>query len=172
MRIVSFVGRSGTGKTTLIERLIPELSSRGLRVAVIKHDAHRFDIDVEGKDTWRFTKAGAVISSIVSAEKSAMVETRKLSLWDMMARIRDVDIILVEGFSGEELPKIGLYRTASGNDLPPLPYAAVAADAPLEGYPVRFSPDDIKSIAEYILSEPIFIFNESHNSEVNICEQS
>ena len=90
MRIVSFVGRSGTGKTTLIERLIPELSARGLRVAVIKHDAHRFDIDKEGKDSWRFTKAGAVVSSIVSDEKSAMVETRKLSLWDMVGRIRPI----------------------------------------------------------------------------------
>jgi molybdopterin-guanine dinucleotide biosynthesis protein MobB len=159
MRIVSFVGRSGTGKTTLIERLILELSARGLRVAVIKHDAHRFDIDVEGKDTWRFTKAGAVVSTIVSAEKSAMVETRKLTLWDMAARIKDVDIILVEGFSGEEVPKIGLYRAASGNDLPPLPYAAVASDTPLEGYTVRFSLDDTLSIAEYILNDPIFILD-------------
>ncbi|MPM50466.1 Molybdopterin-guanine dinucleotide biosynthesis adapter protein [bioreactor metagenome] len=159
MRIVSFVGRSGTGKTTLIERLIPEFSARGLRVAVIKHDAHRFDIDIEGKDTWRFTKAGAVVSTIVSAEKSAMVETRKLSLWDMIARIKDVDIILVEGFSGEELPKIGLYRAASGNDLPPLPYAAVASDVPLEGYPVQFSLEDIREIAQYILDDPTFLLN-------------
>lgn len=159
MRIVSFAGRSGTGKTTLIERLIPELSARGLRVAVIKHDAHRFDIDVEGKDTWRFTKAGAVVSAIVSAEKSAMVETRKLTFWDMTSRIKDVDVILVEGFGGEELPKIGLYRADSGHDLPPLPYAAVASDTPLEGYPVRFSLDDAAGIAAYILNDPIFLFD-------------
>jgi len=157
MRIVSFVGRSGTGKTTLIERLIPELSVRGLRVAVIKHDAHRFDIDVEGKDTWRFTKAGAVVSSIVSAEKSAMVETRKLSLWDMVERIRDVDVILVEGFSGEELPKIGLYRAASGNPLLDLPYAAVASDTPIDGCSVQFGLEDFKEIAEYILNDPAFL---------------
>ncbi|HWQ50246.1 MAG TPA: molybdopterin-guanine dinucleotide biosynthesis protein B [Terriglobales bacterium] len=159
MRIVSFVGRSGTGKTTLIERLIGELTARALRVAVIKHDAHRFDIDREGKDSWRFTKAGATVSAIVSAEKSAMVETRPLTLWDMVDRIKDVDVILVEGFGGEEVPKIGLCRRACGNALPPLPYAAVAADAPVEGYTVRFGLDDIGQIADYILNDPIFLFN-------------
>ncbi len=159
MRIVSFVGWSGTGKTTLIEHLIGELTERSLRVAVIKHDAHRFEIDKEGKDSWRFTKAGAVVSAIVSTEKSAIVETRQLSLFDMVDRIKDVDIILVEGFSGDDLPKIGIFRKASGNSLPDLSFVAVAADAPVPGQQVTLPLSDFGAIADFIMQNPVFVFD-------------
>ena len=76
--VIAFSAWSGTGKTTLIEKLIRELKGRGLRIAVIKHDGHSFDIDHEGKDSWRFTKAGADITMISSAEKTAITFTEFL----------------------------------------------------------------------------------------------
>ena len=131
MRIVSFVAASGTGKTTLIEKLIGEFSARGLKSAVIKHDAHSFEIDKEGKDSWRFTRAGAVVSAIVSDEKTAVIETRKLSLRDMLDRIHDVDIVLVEGFKGEDCPKIEVRRSGLAAAPLNLPCIAVATDVPV-----------------------------------------
>jgi molybdopterin-guanine dinucleotide biosynthesis protein B len=71
--IVSIVGKSDSGKTTLLEKLVAELKSRGFRVGTIKHDAHSFEIDHEGKDSWRHKKAGASVSIISSAEKIGMV---------------------------------------------------------------------------------------------------
>ena len=93
--IVGFAAWSGTGKTTLIEALVAHLTAQGVRVAVIKHDAHRFEIDREGKDSWRFTQAGAAISIVSSAEKTALIESRPMGLagnpfgagsWDSSAR--------------------------------------------------------------------------------------
>jgi molybdopterin-guanine dinucleotide biosynthesis protein MobB len=77
--VYSFIAKSGTGKTTLIEKLIPELKSRGLRVAVMKHDAHEFDVDKPGKDSWRMTRAGADVTVIASATHAAVMENRPVS---------------------------------------------------------------------------------------------
>ena len=112
--ILAFAAYSGTGKTTLIEKLIPALKSRGLRVAVIKHDAHSFEIDHEGKDSWRFARAGADIAVISSPEKTAYIEQRNLSFFQSAAMIHDVDLILAEGFKELGLTQIGICRQASG----------------------------------------------------------
>ena len=112
--IVSIVGKSDSGKTTLLEKLVKELKNRGYRVGTIKHDAHSFEIDHEGKDSWRHKKAGAAVSIISSAEKIGIVmdcdHDHTLSeLRDKL--VRDVDIILSEGYKREVHPKIEVYRS-------------------------------------------------------------
>ena len=112
--VLAFAAYSGTGKTTLLEKVIRTLKRRGMRVAVIKHDGHDFTIDREGKDSWRFTQAGADISIISSAAKTALVEQRPLSFAQAAAMVHDVDLILVEGYKQEPLTQIGIFRKASG----------------------------------------------------------
>ena len=128
--IIGFAAYSGTGKTSLIEKLVTLLKARGLRVAVIKHDGHRFEIDREGKDSWRFTQAGADISIICSEEKTAMVESRGLSFEQVSQLARDVDIILVEGWKKGDFPQIGLSRAATGKGLSHSPehFAAIVSN--------------------------------------------
>lgn len=113
--VVSIVAKSGTGKTTLLEKLISEMKSRGYRVGVIKHDAHRFDIDHEGKDSWRLTQAGADNTLITSPEKLALVKKyssdKEPSLTESVNDYcHDVDIVLTEGFKRSEMPKIEVHR--------------------------------------------------------------
>lgn len=110
---VSFVAKSGTGKTTLLEKVIAELKGRGYRVGVIKHDAHRFDIDHPGKDSHRLTQAGADTMLISSPEKLAIVKQHAESppIEELIATyFGDVDLILTEGFKKSDLPKIEVHR--------------------------------------------------------------
>jgi len=113
--VISIVAKSGTGKTTLLEKLIAELKRRGYRVGVIKHDAHKFEIDHVGKDSWRLTQAGADTMLISSAAKLAMVKMNPISeeppLDDLLKLyFMDVDIVLTEGFKKNTLPKIEVHR--------------------------------------------------------------
>lgn len=152
---VGFAAYSGTGKTTLIEKLVRSLKARGLRVAVVKHDAHRFEIDKEGKDSWRFTQAGADMMLISSAEKTAIVEQRQRSFEENLAMIHDVDVILVEGYKQERIPKIGICRKATGKGLPhpPQTYAAIVTDdESLNCEDVHtFGLEDVEKITEFVL---------------------
>lgn len=151
---IAFAAWSGTGKTTLVEKLIIELKARGLRVAAVKHDAHRFEIDKEGKDSWRFSHAGAEVTVVSSPEKTALIETRPHSLRELLSMIHDVDIILVEGWKNESLPKIGICRRATGEGLPAPAesYAAVVTDMEMENCPVPcFGLDEISAIADFVL---------------------
>ncbi len=111
--VIAFAAWSGTGKTTLIEKVVAVLKAKGLRLAVIKHDAHRFEIDREGKDSWRFTQAGADVVLLSSPEKTALVAQRAHTLRELIASVRDVDLILVEGYKNEDLPQIGVSRAAT-----------------------------------------------------------
>ena len=120
--VVSIVARSGTGKTTLLEKLIAEMKQRGYRVGVIKHDAHRFDIDHEGKDSWRLTRAGADTMLISSAEQLALVKKHsaqsELSLEETVANyFQDVDLVLTEGYKKSAMPKIEVHRAARNERL-------------------------------------------------------
>ncbi len=141
--VVSIVAKSGTGKTTLLVKLIAELKSRGYRVGVIKHNAHRFEIDHEGKDSWRLTQAGADTMLITSAEKIAMVKQNSAGEEPLLEEIvstycGDVDILLTEGFKHSTMPKIEVHRHECGDALfcrgenydPAL--IAVASDSPLD----------------------------------------
>ncbi|MFO7576943.1 MAG: molybdopterin-guanine dinucleotide biosynthesis protein B [Pelovirga sp.] len=139
--VVSIVAKSGTGKTTLLEKLIRELKSRGYRVGAIKHDAHSFSIDHEGKDSWRLTAAGADTMLITSPEKIAMVKQNRADepqLSDTIATYcADLDIVLTEGFKRSSMPKIEVHRRqrsatllCRGEEHDPT-LVAVASDEPL-----------------------------------------
>ncbi len=110
--IISVVGWSNSGKTTLICKLIPELNRRGYRVATVKHDVHGFDWDQPGKDTWLHRKAGAAVSAISSPRRFALVREldRELSLEEIAGTIKDVDIIITEGYKFGNKPKLEVFR--------------------------------------------------------------
>jgi molybdopterin-guanine dinucleotide biosynthesis protein B len=154
--IVSITGRSGTGKTTLIEKIIPELNRRGYRVGTIKHNLHGFEIDHEGKDSWRHRKAGARITILASPERIAVMEDVEgdLAMADLRDRyIHDVDIVLSEGFKGNPHPKIEVFRSALQQE--PLctredNLLAMASDAPLDRGVPCLDINDIRGLADLI----------------------
>jgi len=116
--IFSFVAYSGTGKTTLLEKVVAALKARGVRVAMLKHDAHEFEVDKAGKDTHRFTQAGADVVAIANARHAAIMINRPTSFDELIAQISDVDVILTEGWKSGNFPKIAMRRAATGNDFP------------------------------------------------------
>lgn len=157
---VSFVAKSGTGKTTLLEKVIAHLKEKGYRVGVIKHDAHRFEIDHPGKDSHRLTAAGADTMLISSPEKLALVKKHEASpgIEELIAAyFRDVDIVLTEGFRRSGLPKIEVHRKERNSDLlcrgnsrdPTL--IAVASDEPLSLDVPVFDLDDPAPIVEFLI---------------------
>ncbi len=119
MNVVAFAGYSGSGKTTLVESLIPALKLRGLRVSVVKHAHHSFDIDHPGKDTFRHRAAGAFEVVVASENRLALIREferpTKLSVHHLIAELYDgVDWVLVEGFKSSDLLKIEVWRADSG----------------------------------------------------------
>jgi molybdopterin-guanine dinucleotide biosynthesis protein MobB len=154
--IVSIVGKSDAGKTTLLERLVPELKQRGYRIGTIKHDVHGFDIDHEGKDSWRHKHAGAQTVVISSPRKVAVikdVETEETI--DALAKkyFQDVDIILTEGYKREDKPKIEVFRSKM-HDKPLCKedgrLVAMVSDIPLDLGVPRFDLDNINGLADLI----------------------
>ncbi len=160
MKAIALVGWSGSGKTTLIERLIPELAGRGYRVSTVKHSHHAVDLDTPGKDSWRHREAGAEEVMVVSGRRWALLrENRDAAPPDLAAllsRLAPVDLVLVEGFGGEPLPKIEVVRAATGKPLraagdPTL--AAVACDEPrASGGPPCLDLNDPSAIADFIVA--------------------
>ena len=151
--VIAFAAYSGTGKTTLIEKLIIALKEKGLRLAVIKHDGHKFEIDHEGKDSWRFAQAGADITMISSAEKTAYIEQGDLSLEQLLGMVHDVDLILVEGYKNKDLPQIGIARkeTGKGFTAEPEHFIALVTDMEIETDVPCFGLENIADIADFIL---------------------
>ena len=120
MNVVGFAGFSGSGKTTLVERLIPVLKARGLRVSVVKHAHHRFDIDHPGKDTFRHREAGAFEVVVASDRRLALMrefeQPAELSVHQLIAELYEgVDWVLVEGFKSSDLLKIEVWRAPSAH---------------------------------------------------------
>lgn len=152
-KVYSFIAWSGTGKTTYLERLIAALKARGVSVAAVKHDAHRFDADREGKDSWRFAKAGAEVVAVADGEKCAVFEYRPASLAGLLARLPETDIVLVEGWHAEAGNAILLHRAATGKPpkLSPADCVAVVTDAPAlaVGRPC-FPLDDPAPLADWL----------------------
>ena len=165
MHVVGFSGYSGAGKTTLVERLIPLLRSLGLRVSVVKHARHGFDIDTPGKDTYRHREAGAFEVVVASTQRLALLrefeQPCELTVHQLIAELYDgVDWVLVEGFRNADLPKIEVWRAASGKGVvyPGDHFvAAIATDSPSElptstGLPV-FDLNNPQAVADWLLSQ-------------------
>lgn len=152
--VVTFVGKSGTGKTTFLEKLIPELKRRGLRVAVLKHDAHEFEMDKPGKDTYRFTAAGADVVTISNAGKFAMVErpSRELEVRDIISRLPQVDLVLTEGYKKSRYPKIEIHRAELKCPLiaEEAELLAVMTDEPLDTGARQLALEDISGCADLL----------------------
>jgi molybdopterin-guanine dinucleotide biosynthesis protein B len=152
--IISIVGQSKSGKTTLLEKLITELKSRGYRVATIKHTPNGTTLDEPGKDSWRHIQAGSEATILSSPGSLVMIKplASKVTL-DEVARLfgEDYDIVLTEGFKQDDAPKIEVHRRETG---PPLKSVkklfAIATDEPLETETRQFSLDDTRGLADLL----------------------
>ena len=157
---VSIVARSGTGKTTFLEKLIPVLTGRGYRLGVVKHAHHRIDMDHPGKDSFRLREAGADVVIINAPNQMALIrrQEHELPLQEVLSYFRDVDLILIEGYKGEDLPRIEIFRTGAGHPEPffihgTSPFALVT-DGPFPGAPFSvFTMDNVQGVADLIEKE-------------------
>jgi molybdopterin-guanine dinucleotide biosynthesis protein B len=154
--IISIVGKSDSGKTTLIEKLLPELTRRGYRVATVKHDIHGFEVDREGKDSWRHKKAGAHTVIISSSQKVALIRDVEsdLRLDELRERfIQDVDLILSEGYKKDSQPKIEIFRKEKHKELLCSKEDNLVALVSNQSFDVGvpcFDLDDMKGLADFI----------------------
>jgi molybdopterin-guanine dinucleotide biosynthesis protein B len=138
MKIFGFAGYSGSGKTTLIEQLIPLFTAKGLRVSLIKHTHHDFDLDQPGKDSWRHRQAGAQEVLLVGGRRWALLHEQRTdeqpSLAELCQRLSECDLLLVEGYKHEAIPKLEIHRPVLGKPLlqPNDPnIIAIASDHPM-----------------------------------------
>src|SRR5258708_26165393 len=160
MRVIGFAGWSGAGKTTLIVRLIAELKRRGLSVSTIKHAHHNFDLDQPGKDSYEHRAAGAEEVLVASTNRIALMRELRgapePSLAELLRLLNDVDLVLVEGFKRDPLPKIEISRAANGK--PPLSpddrniVALISDDAGPSGALPHASIDDVAAAADLVLA--------------------
>ncbi|OGL38151.1 MAG: molybdopterin-guanine dinucleotide biosynthesis protein B [Candidatus Schekmanbacteria bacterium GWA2_38_11] len=171
--ILSIVGKSDSGKTTLIEKLLPEIIKRGYKVATIKHHSHDdFQIDVEGKDSWRHAKAGSSTVIISSPTKLAVIKKTEedKSLNEIRARYCDgIDLVLTEGYKRERHPKIEIFRKAVHKELlckDDDALVAIVSDKKFDRNVPQFGLDDIKEIVDFI--EEKFLKVSPHEDEVSL----
>jgi len=154
--IVSIVGKSDSGKTTLIEKLVPELTRRGYRIATVKHDVHGFEVDQEGKDSWRHKQAGAHTVVISSPKKVALIRDveKDLTLEEIREKlIQDVDLILSEGYKKDVQPKIEIFRKEKHKELLCTKEDNLIAIVSNKKFKVGvscFFLDDVKGVADFI----------------------
>jgi molybdopterin-guanine dinucleotide biosynthesis protein B len=150
--IICIVGRSNVGKTTLLEKLIPALKRRGYRVATIKHHSHPgFEIDQPGKDTWRHAQAGSEHVIIAAPDKVASIRRveQEPTLDELAATIREVDIILTEGYKRSNKPKIEVVRAARSREAicTPEELVALVSDTPIALEVPQFDLNDAEGLA-------------------------
>ena len=164
MKVIGLAGWSGAGKTTLLARLIPHFIAEGLRVSVIKHAHHGFDVDVPGKDSWVHRQSGAAEVLVSSTRRWALMHelrgTDEPKLPELLAKMSRVDLVLIEGFKSEPHRKIEVYRAANGKpalfpDDPDI--VGIAADAKLETKLPVAHLDDTKAVAAMIHASAVDI---------------
>ena len=160
MRIFGFAGWSGSGKTTLIEQLIPRFVQRGLRVSLIKHAHHTFDVDQPGKDSYRHRQAGAAEILVTSSRRWVLMHelrgAHEPSFEDQVKRISPCDLLFVEGFKHAPIPKLEVWRKETGEPLlhPNDPHiVAVASDARIETKLPLLNLNDVDEIRNFILKK-------------------
>jgi molybdopterin-guanine dinucleotide biosynthesis protein B len=158
MKVFGFAGYSGSGKTTLIEQLIPRFTARGLKVSLIKHTHHNFDVDQPGKDSWRHRQAGAgEVLLTCDTRWVLMHELRGMpepTLEEQLKVLSPCDLVLVEGFKLTPVSKLEIHRPTYGK--PPIwpenkSVVAVATDAPLDCPLPTLDLNDPDAIVQFIL---------------------
>jgi len=160
MRLYGVVGWKNAGKTGLMERLVTEITGRGISVSTVKHAHHTFDVDHPGKDSHRHRVAGATEVLLASRNRFALMhelrDEDEPSLSELLQKLAPVDLVLVEGYKRDTHPKVEAHRSVTGNPLiaPDDPTVrAVASDTPLDLDRPVFDLNDTKAIADFILSE-------------------
>ena len=154
-KIITIVGKSNSGKTTLLEKLISQLTQRGYRIGSVKHAHDGFEMDKEGKDSWRHRKAGASATLVITESKIALVKDDPSDYIEKMnVNLSDMDIIIAEGFKNQALPKIEVFRTESVHKRP-LCMAdenliAFVTDSGYEPDVPVFGLEEISAIADFI----------------------
>jgi molybdopterin-guanine dinucleotide biosynthesis protein B len=158
MKVFGIAGYSGSGKTTLIEQLVPCLVMEGLRVSIIKHAHHGFDVDQPGKDSYRHREAGAFEVLVTSPQRWVLMHELRgrpePSLEEQLQRFSPCDLVLIEGFKKQAFPKLEVHRKATGKPLlyPTDPrVVAVASDEPLETSLPQFRLEDYEAICGFIM---------------------
>lgn len=160
MKIYGVVGWKNAGKTGLMERLVREITSRGISVSTVKHAHHAFDVDHEGKDSYRHRIAGANEVVLASRKRVAIMQEMRgadePSLDALLARLSPVDLVLIEGYKRDAHPKVEAFRAETGNPLigqDDATVRAVASDTPLAFDRPVFDLNDTKAVADFILGE-------------------
>ena len=158
MKIFGFAGYSGSGKTTLIEKLIPLFTARGLKVSLIKHAHHTFDVDTPGKDSYRHRHAGCTQVLVTSSRRWVLMhELRGASepdLNEQLTHLSPCDLVLVEGFKHDPIPKIEVYRAVVGESLlhpHDTNIVAIASDTPLDTHLPQLDLNQPPQIAAFML---------------------
>ncbi len=161
MRVFGVIGWKNAGKTTLMERLVTEITGRGFSVSTVKHAHHTFDVDHQGKDSWRHREAGAREVLVSAGHRWALMSELRGApeppLAELLARFSPVDLILIEGYKRDSHAKIEAWRAATGapviaRDDPTV--RAVATNDPVEGLSVPLLPlDDPAAVADFILAQ-------------------
>ncbi len=154
--MVSIVGNSGSGKTTFLEKLIPEIKRRGLRVGTIKHDVHGFDMDKPGKDSWRHKQAGASTTIISSPYQIGMVMdvSRDHDPDELLLLFSNVDIVLAEGFKKGKRPKMEIFRPEISKELlckGDENLIALISDENVDIGVPKFSTNDMTKVADFLV---------------------
>ena len=152
--VVSVVGRSNVGKTTFLEKLIRELKQRGYRVGTIKHYRLEFEIDQPGKDSWRHLQAGSETAVISGPHKMALVRRleRELTVDEIVALMGPLDLVITEGYKGQDKPKIEVFRQGHSDRLvtPPEQLIALVTDRPFVLPVPHFGLEDAVGMADLL----------------------
>jgi molybdopterin-guanine dinucleotide biosynthesis protein B len=159
--VVSMVGKSGVGKTTVLERVIREVKRRGYKLGTVKHDTHGFEVDRPGKDSWRHARAGSDAVAISGPRKMALIRQvdEEMRLDEIIRMMGDVDLIITEGYKRGDRPKIEVTRRERGVELlcQPEELIGIMTDHPVDMPVPQFALDDAASVVD--LLERLYLRN-------------